>query len=191
MERSTYMVSIFTWLCKLGQLNISIQKMANCIISKFLLSANNYCRTCHAKGMHAFEKYERNVIDYYKGQRTECLLETYRYICDECRHTHVLLPSVLIPYDCYSLRFVLYALLDYFSKKMTVEAVCEKYGIAAPTLYRWKKMFLHDKELWLGVLKNAAQDEVQFIRDVFNEYNFKDFSTKLLLTQRNDLQLIL
>jgi len=86
-----------------------------------------------------------------------------RYICDSCGHTHALLPSCLIPYKSYSLRFLLIVLRTYFIRSCPVEQICAYYGITVSMLYRWLRLFQQQKELWLGVMENMSTPPVLFI----------------------------
>ena len=103
-----------------------------------------------------------------------------RYICDLCGHTHALLPSCIIPYRSYSLRFLLTVLRAYFIRTCPVEQICSRYGITVSTLYRFVQLFREQKALWLGVLEDAAVDGVNFIdlmdgtfvRDFFSAFCF-------------------
>lgn len=83
--------------------------------------------------------------------------------CGSCGHTHALLPATLVPYSSYSLRFILSVLRAYFLRTDTVAGICERVGIAISTLYRWKKLFLTHKQLWLGVLEAMHRDHCSFL----------------------------
>ena len=86
-----------------------------------------------------------------------------RYLCSSCGHTHALLPSTLVPYSSYSLRFILTVLRAYFLGLKGVQQICDRAGISVSTLYRWKALFLSHKALWLGVLESLAVPHAVFL----------------------------
>lgn len=92
------------------------------------------------------------------GEPVTHTVTVQRYRCGSCGHTHALLSSALVPYSSYSLRFILSVLRAYFLRTDTVAGICERVGIAISTLYRWKKLFLTHKQLWLGVLEAMHRD---------------------------------
>lgn len=111
----------------------------------------------------------------WEGQRQISNTVTVpRYLCDSCGHTHAILPSCVIPYKSYSLRFVLMVLRAYFIRSVSVERVCEHYGITISMLYRWLHLFRQQKALWLGALENMSVPSVPFI-DSMDGMFLKDF----------------
>lgn len=128
------------------------------------------CPHCSAKGcLKGFGHYERDLIELESGAPKICPVEVKRYRCTSCRHTHVLLPSGLVPYRSYSLRFILTVLYCYFCRRDTVEEICSRFWIRSSTLYAWKKLFLRQKELWLGVLESLYRRETSFLRGFTGE----------------------
>lgn len=122
------------------------------------------CPACRARGMfknHGW--YSRYVIDLRKGKPETYRIKIYRVKCD-CGHTHALLKDTLIPYCQYSLRFILQVLKAYFRRSHTVSQICADFQIAPPTLYRWKRIFLEHRGLWLGLMKSLEQEPQAFLR---------------------------
>ena len=145
------------------------------------------CPACNAK--HSFErhaKYHREYIYAQNGKAVTCSVDIPRLICTSCGGTHAYLPSCIIPHSSYSLFFVLTVLCLYFSKRFTVERLCEKYLISISTLYHWIKLFRLHKGLWLDVINHAATSDMIFLSDLKNEDSFlKLFFMK---TGRNFMQ---
>jgi len=73
------------------------------------------------------------------------------------------LPEFIIPFQSYSLFFVLTVLKDYFGGSLTVEDICTKYDISVSTLYSWKTLFLKHKKIWLGLLEDSSASAGQFL----------------------------
>ncbi len=123
------------------------------------------CPHCGTKGcLKEFGHYGRYLIELEAGKARVHPVEIKRYRCTSCRHTHALLSSCLVPYRSYSLRFMLTVLYSYFGKQKTVEQISADFGIAASTLYEWKKLFLRQKDVWLGVLKSLYRSETSFLK---------------------------
>ena len=97
-----------------------------------------------------------------------------RYACRSCGHTHSGLPSCLVPYRSYSLRFILTVLQDYFIRVSSVEHLCRKYEVSVSTLYRWIGLFCSQKALWLGILKDAALCAGGFLEELDGAF-LRDF----------------
>ena len=167
------MVGIFVQLIKLSKLNISAQEMTDLLLTRFLSSG--HCPLCGAGNLRKYRNYSRWTLEYRNGQIIQSELHTKRFRCGSCHSSHAFLVALIIPYSPYSLLTVLWALSDYFSHRLTVRQICEKYKISAPTLYRWKARFLHAKSLWLGVLKDAVTSEIQFLKDLLNFPDFMNF----------------
>lgn len=87
-------------------------------------------------------------------------------------HTHAALSGSLVPYRSYFLRFILRVLQCYFLHRKTVAVFCEAAGISPSILYEWKKLFLRQKSLWLGMLSDMEESAASFL---------EGFSGKLLM----------
>ncbi|ATW25290.1 DUF6431 domain-containing protein [Candidatus Formimonas warabiya] len=121
-----------------------------------------YCRAKHPLWSE-FASYERDLISFEKGFPVTYRIMITRIICSSCRHTHAILPEIIIPYGSYSLIFILAVLRDYYLSHMTVQELCDKYMIATSTLYAWKRLFLIHKKLWLGIIEDAATKPLSFL----------------------------
>ena len=67
------------------------------------------------------------------------IIAVQRILCRESGHTHALLFNVFIPYQKYTLRYVLYRLKEYFESGDTIEQFCLKYDqeFSPTTMYKW------------------------------------------------------
>lgn len=127
------------------------------------------CRTKHPSWKrHA--TYERYIISFEKGESVTYQVLIIRYICSCCEHTHAMLPEFLVPYRSYSILFILSVLKDYFSKNLTIEKICVKYGISVSTIYSWKALFLKHKKIWLGLLEDYCITSIEFIKSCFDKH---------------------
>ena len=68
--------------------------------------------------------------------------EIHRLQHKSCGHTHGLMFELFIPYQKYTVRFVLLLLHRYFHSKETMEALCNEFYITISTFKKWLK--------WLG-----------------------------------------
>lgn len=164
--KHTIMIRPFTIFCKLNQINCSDFHWFS-QEDHALDRADGSCPVCHARmSMSSFASYRRYLVELEHGEPVTRTITVQRYRCGSCRHTHALLPSMLVPYSSYSLRFILEVLRAYFLRTDTVAGICERAGIAVSTLYRWKKLFLTHKQLWLGVLETAHRDNFSFLDQI-------------------------
>lgn len=135
--------------------------------SKAPLPPNQPRPYCSARGcLRLFDHYPRYLVEWEGNAQKTSTVTVQRYICDSCGHTHALLPSCLIPYKSYSLRFLLIVLWAYFIRTCPVEHICAHYGITISMLYRWLQLFRQHKGLWLGMLKNMSVLPVPFINSM-------------------------
>ena len=166
---SKTMIRAFTIFCKLNFIKLSAMELfteAMRDFSKDKLSTLVFpCPFCGTKHPHwsEFASYERDLISYEKSLAVTYKITVSRIICSSCGHTHAILPEIIIPYSSYSLIFILKVLRDYYLSHMTVQQLCDKYTIAASTLYSWKQLFLLHKKLWLCVLEDAVTKPLTFL----------------------------
>lgn len=156
------MIRPFTVFCKLNQISFSDRQWFEQEAGS-LSYTDGICPVCHAKAcLSPFAPYTRYMVEW-KGLPVTHEVTVQRYQCSSCGHTHALLPSPLVPYSSYSLRFILLVLRSYFLHRACVQEICERAGIAVSTLYRWKALFLAHKALWLGILENLKASAEAFL----------------------------
>lgn len=174
------MIRLFSVLCKLKNMKGSDKEWYEDAAGA-PLDPQTPCPFCQAKGyLRLFGHYRRYLAEWDGHAQKSSTITVSRYICDLCGHTHALLPSCIIPYRSYSLRFLLTVLRAYFTRTCPVEQICSRYGITVSTLYRFVQLFREQKALWLGVLEDAAVNGVNFtdlidgtfVRDFFSAFCF-------------------
>lgn len=157
------MIRLFSVLCKLNTIKFSDRKWFAAAAAA-PLPPNQSCPCCSARGrMRPLGHYKRYLVEWDGAAQVSSLISVPRYICDSCGHSHAALPSCIIPYRSYSLRFLLVVLRAYFIRVCSVEQICIRYGITISMLYRWIRLFRKQKEIWLGVLESAAVQPAAFI----------------------------
>ena len=126
------------------------------------------CPSCGAKySMSLFASYKRHFVTYDNDEVHDNIVTIPRYICSSCRHTHALLPSVIVPYLSFSFRFIVSIIHDYLiSKFNSVEAMCKHYEIAISTFYRILYKFKEHKKLWLGLLEDKIISNLVFLQNL-------------------------
>lgn len=158
-----FMIRLFTLLCKFNQIKLSDRQWFEREAEKRMPS-DYACSVCGAKGcMEPFGHYERYLVTWEGSAQVSHTVIVSRCRCCSCGHTHAILPSCLVPYKSYSLRFILVVLRDYFFHVLPVEQLCQRYGISISTLYRWIGLFRCQKSLWLGALEDAALSASSFL----------------------------
>jgi hypothetical protein len=142
------------------------------------------CPICGAKSptWSYHDTYKRYLVAYENQNTISYLIEITRVACSSCKHTHALLPEIIIPYSSYGLMFVLSVLKDYFSK-MKIKDICSKYQISATLIYDWKLLFLQHKRLWFGILEDMYQDALNFLSSLPNGRTSNDL--QLFFSQNN------
>lgn len=147
------------------------------------------CPSCGAEN-HPWLKhdtYPRNLICFENGKVACHVIEILRIMCSSCKHTHAVLPDVIVPYTSYSLLFIISVLFDYYSH-MPVHEVCAKYQISASTLYAWKKQFLVHKRLWLGIVQDAIISALEFLKSLLTFDSKYDLSYFFKVSGRSFMQ---
>lgn len=168
------MVSVFLNLIKMhlnNYSNLSISDLTEKAKSEFLKSP--ICSSCGKNELVYLCEYERYVVDWQNGKKVDIRIRTFRYQCS-CGKTHVILPVTVIPYTIHSMNFIIHVLSDYHSHRMTVVQICEKYGISAPTLYRWRDLFENEKKSWLKSIRTDKQS-LKFLENLFHPEHLMSF----------------
>lgn len=161
---TTLMIRVFTVFCKLNQISFSDRQWLEKDLDGFYPGTGGACPFCRAKGcLSKFACYDRYLIELKEGTPVAHEVRVPRYRCTSCGHTHALISCSLVPYRSYSLRFILQTLRCYFLHQKTTAALCEAAGISLSTLYEWKKLFLRQKSLWLGILSDMEEPAVHFL----------------------------
>ena len=175
------MIRLFTLLCKLNHIKLSDRQWFEREAEKMIPSAY-VCPVCGAKGcMELFGHYERYLVTWDGSAQVSHTVVVSRRRCSSCGHTHALLPSCLVPYKSYSLRFILVVLRDHFFHVLPVEQLCHRYGISISTLYRWLLLFKRQKSLWLGVINDVAPCAVSFLEELAGTF-LQDFQQCLRIS---------
>ena len=109
------MIRPFTIFCKLNQISFSDRQWFEQEAGS-LSHTDGVCPVCHAKAcLSPFASYTRYLVEWKEDFPVTYEVTVQRYRCSSCGHTHAQLPSPLVPYSSYSLRFILLVLRDYYS----------------------------------------------------------------------------
>ncbi len=152
---------------------------------------NETCPWCGSKGnCVSHGSYTRSMADFVHGKTVCGEICVPRLCCTGCGHTHAILPDVIIPYSVYGLFFILRVPAEYFLHLHTVENLCARFGISVSMLYRWRDLFLSQKQEWLGMLASAETAPAEFIKGICNlaEYSASFACRFVLLSAGSFLQ---
>jgi transposase-like protein len=124
------------------------------------------CNTLNSLSYHA--GYWRAPICDYDGEKiiVHKGVYIYRYECSHCGHTHALLTWSLPAYSRHSLRLILYALKDYYSRSetgLTVEKIAEKYHVTCVTIYNWLKRYEKSYITWQRLIEMVQSGVFQLL----------------------------
>lgn len=170
--------------CKLSQLKIlkkSAVEIYTEAVGQFRIE-EEVCPTCGCKGgcsPHA--SYGRNLIDFSDGAPQYNQITVQRVICT-CGVTHAILPDPVIPYDQYSLFFILLVLGVYFCHLMTVERICGLFAITPSMIYRWAAAYSKQRREWQGLLKSTTADIRRSMLEVVRKDPYSSFAIRFLQT---------
>ena len=149
--------------CKLIRIKTSSKSLFSSFMKDYSLSMEE-CPFCHSRDNCIFHaSYERSIIDFVHGKTIYQKISITRVKCC-CRHTHAILPDLIIPYRQYSLFFLLRVLGEYFLHLKTVSEICHIYAITPSMLYRWKALFLRHRADWLPLLERLDSSPFAFLK---------------------------
>lgn len=166
------MIRVFKIFCKLNFKNFSAKDLFLAAMNDFSTEKLPFfkipCPFCGAKHpMWSYhDSYQRYLISFEMAITVNHRIDITRIICSSCKHTHAILPEIIIPHSSYSLIFVLSVLRSHYLSKMTVQSLCDKYQISPSTLYAWKHLFAIHKKLWLGILEDIYQNSLVFLSSI-------------------------
>lgn len=129
------------------------------ILSRQIYDNLKRCPHCGAPSskFHKDGEYLRNFVSYEHNKVVSCTITVKCVECSSCGHSHALLPSMIIPYSSFSVKFILALLSHYVRGNFTsVASLCEHFQISIATFYRIYKCFLQDGLYLDKVLKISA-----------------------------------
>jgi hypothetical protein len=175
------MIRFFNIFCKLKHNNYFVKDLFLNFIRDFspdkIPLLNHPCPFCGTKKptWTYHNSYKRYLISYENNSVVINTVVIPRAMCSSCKHTHAILPEIIVPHSSYSLVFILTVLKEYFAK-VNIVKICENYQISTSTLYLWKNLFLMHKRLWLGILENIYQDSMVFLSSIPNRETSQELS---------------
>jgi len=147
------MIRLFTGLCKTYLEKLTSEWQIFQEAAGGFSHHGEACPKCGAKGkLCGHGDYGRGLTSYEDGQVVYRTVSPLRFQCASCNVTHALLPDIIVPYSPYSLLFMLAALIAYYERDTSVAEVCDRFGIAVSTIYKWKDRIAEHKDLMLGIL---------------------------------------
>lgn len=162
--------------CKIICIKTSSKSLFDSYMSHFKPDQET-CPICGSSGncrIHAY--YGRHITDFMSGKPVMSDICVLRVFCNSCRHSHAILPDVIIPYSGYSLFFLLRLLGEYFSGLFHVEELCGRFGVSQNQLYQWISLWCIHKQEWLGVLADLKVSDWSFLKDLLSYNSYSSFS---------------
>lgn len=140
------------------------------------------CNYCHRKNCHKHGYYDRYYLispdDLISEDNTITIL---RIKCNDCGHTHAILPEEIIPYQQYSLIFVYTALEMHYVRNISIREVCQRMNINQRTFFKWAKTFMEQLKKHLGVINTLNFSIKSFLIKLKNISSYvKDFGSYFL-----------
>lgn len=163
--------------CNLIQVKCSTKSLFDVAMQSFRpeLEVCPYCKSKGDCNIHAY--YYRYIIDFIDGKPLISRIRIHRVICS-CGHTHAVLTDSIIPYDSYSLFFILRVLAEYFLRINTISRICETFCITPAMLYRWKALYEEHIREWQGLLSSIECDLSRSIKRLVSYRPYLNFATE-------------
>lgn len=119
------------------------------------------CPSCRIKGsLGPWGSYPRTERLGTAKERLDIEINVPRVRCRKCGHTHAVVIRVHVPYRWYALHFILCAVSYYLRKGRKAKAACERFGMAASTLYRWRRL-IEGHLVWLVGVTEATEEKMR------------------------------
>lgn len=142
------MIRLFLPLCKcFHKIKNLSETNAYAIFYRQIYDEPKSCPYCGAvsSDFHKNGQYLRNFVSYEHNQVISSTINVRCVACSSCGHSHALLPSMLIPYSSFSIKFIITLLYYHIRRKFSsVSSLCEHFQISIATFYRIYKCFLQD-----------------------------------------------
>lgn len=159
---------------------IRVIKSGKVLFDEYMVSfrpETETCPNCKARGRcRVFAYYKRYLIDFVDGRPVVAQIRVLRVFCESCETTHAVLFDPIIPYEQHSLLFILRVLAEHFLHRMTVEKLCEVFGICFSTFHRWKRLFEEHRREWQGTLSAIETSLIETLRMIARKEPFADFA---------------
>lgn len=148
------------------------------------------CPWCGHIGMRKLhQKYSRFIVDWVDGAPKDYSVEISCYVCTNpaCRRKQAYLPDAIVPYAQYSFLFIMQVLQVYYERMMTVDEICETFGITRRRVYRWVDRFRDDLVALLSFHVIVGNRQVQCIcfHLLLQRMTFSEFCERYLQMTRN------
>lgn len=137
--------------------------------------AEEKCTVCGLQGECRIHGYYRRRLKQDRDSEEPDVheLRILRVRCMGCRHTHSVLPDLMVPYRRYGLLFIVGVLAEYYHHRISAEKLCERRGISLKSFYRWKEIFVRHLKLWMEARELALSPmrAMQLAGKTFSRFN--------------------
>ena len=138
--------SVFGALCTIKHTDLELY---NAAISSFDMT-----------GYIRIGSYQRDLITYHGG-KSVCLhisIIRVRIKGNMSRHTHAILPDILVPYSSYSIRFILSVIYLFNHRNCTSSALADRLFLSRSTINTWLRLYADHISKWLGSFATSVPD---------------------------------
>lgn len=136
-----------------------------------------HCPKCMSKNLIKWGSYDRILISCKDNKSILKTIKIQRLRCKDCKRTHALLPSFIVPYKIFALDFIINSISNKNSFLLTNYDTCVK----------WNKQFNTFLPFLKTMMKTSLKIEVieKLLNDIFNIYKiFFDRNNKILMMMR-------
>lgn len=128
------------------------------------------CPSCNAPHSKCFQNgsYSRHFVCYGDDSVCDHIITIHSLKCSSCKSSHALLPSIIIPWSSYSLKFIISLLYARLTRRFpSVLSLCEHFGISESTYYRLRKRFTLDSKELLAAL-STFMDTLELMEALYS-----------------------
>ena len=135
------------------------------------------CPNCNSEDYIKWGGYERNVVYFKNGKKYENTIKIKRIRCNNCKSTHSIIPSFLIPYKVHTLEYIIEVIKHKQIHKNNSKTV-SKYDISRQLISYWNDCYKkHFTRVCTTLENNNSKKVIRIIvKDIYNFINkyFKD-----------------
>lgn len=130
------------------------------------------CPNCNREHYIKWGSYTRNVVYFKNGKKYESTIKIKRIRCNDCKATHSIIPSFLVPYKVHILEYIIevikYKIIKNNSFKVTI-----KYNVSRQLVDYWNLCYKEHFTRLCATLENNDKKKVIRIinKDIYNFIN--------------------
>lgn len=130
------------------------------------------CPNCNSVNHIKWGNYTRNVVYFKNGKKCENTIKIKRIRCNDCKTTHSIIPSYLVPYKVHILEYIIEVIKHKIIKNNSFK-VAIKYNVSRQLVDYWNSCYKeHFTRICTILVNNNIKEVIKIInRDIYNFSN--------------------